>query len=301
MSDEILKINESAELDSLQIINKLDNEFSVDWGVETINAPKVWNHTKGKGVKVAVIDSGIDSNHPDLADSIKKKKNVYNHMQGTDDAYSHGTMVAGLIVGKRTGVAPDSELYIAKVLHDDGLGTYTNILDGITFAIANKVDILCMSLGMDSELPKIMRDRIQLAYRKGVTIVCAVGNSNVQKAEYPAFYDNVIAVGGIDKNLERANFSNYGFEMDVVAPAVDILSTYKDGRYAKSTGTSFASPLVAGGLALVKAYYRDKGIELTPVEMKSMLKRLSKRADDRKDRYMGYGIMDVAKILELEN
>ncbi len=279
----------------ITIINELDNDF-IDWGVKAINADKIWNYTKGKGVKVAVIDSGVDMDHPDLKDRIKETVNMFDKStRDIEDVYGHGSHIAGLIAGKKTGVAPESELYISNVLNSDGLGTMANILDGITFAINYEVDILCMSLGTGRKLPNIVSSRLELAHQKGITIVCAVGNNGKQKIENPASCDFVISVGGVDRDLSRAEFSNYGFDMDVVAPAVDILSTYKDGKYALMSGTSSATPLVAGGLALIKAYHRDKGVELSPDDMKNLLKNIN----NKKSRHLGHGLFNLSKILKI--
>lgn len=205
------------------------------------------------------------------------------------------THVAGLIAGERTGVAPKSELYISNVLDPKGRGTVTSVLDGITYAINIKADILCMSLGVPRELPQIMVSRIKKAFNEGVAIVCATGNNGVQGVDYPSRLEHVIGVGGVNKDLNRASFSNYGFDMDIVAPAVDILSTFKDGKYGIMSGTSMASPLVAGGLALVKSYYRNKGIELSPKDIMDMLHK------GARDRYVGHGLFDVAKMIGLED
>src|SRR5690554_3583937 len=136
------------ELNKTIIIDKLDDDFDIDWGVRVINAHKLWKHTKGEGVKVAVIDTGIDMNHPDLKDKIKGTINIFDKTtRDVTDVYGHGTHVAGLIAGELTGVAPNVDLYIANVLNDKGLGRVVDILDGVTYAINSNVDILCMSLG----------------------------------------------------------------------------------------------------------------------------------------------------------
>jgi len=276
----------------------LDEDFDVDWGVKTINAQSLWEYTKGEGVKVAVIDTGIDMSHPDLSSKIKKTMNMNDRSTRLiDDKYGHGTHVAGIIAGEKTGVAPNVELYITDVLDGEGKGTMANVLDGITFAINHKVDILCMSLGMDGKLPQILEERIKKAVKSGITVVCATGNDGKQGCQFPASYEFVIGVGGVNKDLEKASFSNYGFDMDVVAPSVDILSTYKDGKYALMTGTSMSSPLVVGALALIKSYYRKQGIELSPRDMIDMIKKLN----NKKDRFTGYGIIDVEKIIGLES
>lgn len=285
------------ELNKTIIIDELDDDFDIDWGVRVINAPKLWKHTKGEGVKVAVIDTGIDMNHPDLKDKIKGTINIFDKTtRDVTDVYGHGTHVAGLIAGELTGVAPNVDLYIANVLNDKGLGRIVDILDGVTYAINSNVDILCMSLGVNKKLPQILEERIKKAVNKGIVVVCATGNNGKQGVAYPASYDFVVGVGGVNQDLKRADFSNYGFDMDIVAPSVDILSTWKDGKYAYMSGTSTASPLVAGGLALIKSYYRKQGIEITPTQIKEMITKLN----TKKNRFLGYGLFDVAKIVGSE-
>lgn len=274
-----------------EILDSIDINV-IDWGLNVINAPSFWNKTMGEGVKVAVIDTGIDTTHPDLKHAIKKTIDLRNHTGNVEDEFGHGTHVAGLIAGLHTGVAPESELYIAKVLDDNGFGEMMNIMDGITFAINFGVDILCMSLGIQRELPAMVRKRLLEAHKKGITIICAGGNGGWKGLNYPSFYDEIIAVGGVDKDLQRATFSNFGKELDVVAPSIDILSTYKDNNYARMTGTSMATPLVAGGIALIKSYYRKQGIELSPKEIKDMLSKLGKR-----NQYYGHGVFDLEKLM----
>lgn len=287
-----------SELNPTKVIDSLDKSFNIDWGVKTINAPKLWEYTKGEDVKVVVVDSGVDMNHPDLRDKIKGTINVYDKSTRLiTDNYGHGSHVAGLIVGEKTGIAPNAELYIVNSLDSNGFGGAREILDGITYAININADILCMSLGINKRLPQIMESRLKKAYYQGIIIVCATGNNGIQNVAYPASYDFVIGVGGVNQNLERADFSNYGFDMDIVAPSVDILSTWKDGKYAYMSGTSTASPLVAGGLALIKSYYRKQGIEITPTQIKEMIAKLG----TKKNRFLGYGLFDITKIIGLEN
>lgn len=287
-----------SELNSTRVIDNLDKSSNIDWGVKAINVPKVWEYTKGEDVKVVVVDSGVDMNHPDLKDKIKGTINVYNKSTRlVTDNYGHGSHVAGLIVGEKTGVAPNAELYVVNSLNSSGIGGAREILDGITYAININADILCMSLGINKILPQIIESRLKKAYYQGITIVCATGNNGIHSVAYPASYDFVVGVGGVNQKLERADFSNYGFDVDIVAPAVDILSTWKDGKYAYMSGTSTASPLVAGGLALVKSYYKKQGIELNAKQIKEMISKLNKK----KDRYIGYGLFDVVKLIRLEN
>jgi len=246
----------------------IDSFEGIDWGVEKIGAPQVWSKTRGKGVTIVTIDTGATVDHPELQGRVKSTFNMINKNFDVTDEYGHGTHVAGLLVGRNTGVAPEAYLHVIKVLNDRGLGTLTNIMDGITHAINLKADILSISLGVYN-IPLILKQRIVQAYEAGVTIVSAVGNSGGHQALYPAFMDEVIAVGGLDKELRQTNFTNSGF--DVLAPSVDILSANNDGEYTRMTGTSMASPLVAGGIALLISYYRNQGTELSPRQIKNLI------------------------------
>jgi subtilisin family serine protease len=262
----------------------IDSNSGIDWGVETIKAPHVWNKTKGEGVKILLIDTGIDTDHPELKDSFRSGYNFFERSNDVEDSEGHGSHVAGLLVGKSTGVAPEAELHVVQVLNDNGRGTYASVMDGITFAINYGFDIICMSLGITFDLPIIMKERFAQAHNAGITMVCATGNQGHYEALNPARLDEVIAVGGLDKELNVASFSNG--EYDVLAPSVEILSTYIDGKYCRMTGTSMASPLVAGGIALLISYHRKQGRELSPTEIKDMVKRLEN------------GLFDLTKLMD---
>lgn len=263
--------NSNENLNERQIIEANDREFEphIDWGLWSINAPHMRNFTAGEGVKILLIDTGIDEDHPELKHAFKLGYNFFERSNNVEDEEGHGTHVAGLLVGKTTGVAPEAELTVVKVLNDEGKGSYGSVMDGITYAINYDFDIICMSLGVGGDLPVMMRERIAQAHQKGIVMVCATGNQGANEALSPARLDEVIAVGGLNEQMEVASFTNGGY--DVLAPAMNILSTYKDGKYARMTGTSMASPLVAGGIALLISYYRKKGVELSPTEIKEML------------------------------
>lgn len=253
----------------LEKIETFDEIKEIDWGVSIINTPQVWSKTMGEGVKIATIDTGVNVNHPNLQGKITSVFNMIEKSLDVTDEYGHGTHLAGLLVGEMTGVAPKSELHVMKVLDGNGLGMVYHVMDGITNAINLDVDILSISLGVPHELPLILQQRIIEAYEHGITIVSATGNNGIPSPHYPARMNEVIAVGGLDKDLNEASFSNGGY--DILAPSVDILSTYKDGNFATMTGTSMATPLVAGAIALLISYYRKQGRELSPSEIKQML------------------------------
>src|SRR5205085_2607601 len=185
-------------IDNIQIV---DSFTELDWGIKAINAPMVWQKTKGEGVTIVTMDTGVDINHPDLQGKVKSTFNFIDSSLDVTDERGHGTHVAGLLVGERTGVAPKSDIHVLKVLNKDGIGTFRNITDGITHAMNLKADILSISLGVMYEIPQLIKQRLLDAIAKGVTIVSATGNMGKSEAFYPARMDNVIAVGGLDKNM----------------------------------------------------------------------------------------------------
>ncbi len=229
---------------------------TIEWGVRQINAPNAWSHTTGAGIKVAVIDTGIAS-HPDL--TVVGGVSLIGTSYADDNG--HGTHVAGIIAAKNNtegvvGVAPAAELYAVKVLDRRGSGSVSNVVAGIDWAITNHMDIINMSLGSPSY--SLALDQVaQKAYDNGILLVAAAGNEGVadttiNNVGYPAKLSSVIAVAATDINNSRAYFSSTGLEVEVSAPGVNIKSTYLKNGYATMSGTSMATPMVAGDLALLK-------------------------------------------------
>lgn len=278
---------------NIEVLDKLPKNFKMDWGLKAIDVTEAWKKTKGEGVKVLVIDTGVDREHLEIKGKIKFGINMFEKSEDISDEYGHGTHVTGLIAGDKTGVAPNVDLYVAKVLDGSGEGSMASVMDGITLAINFEVDVLCMSLGIRGGLPVHLEQRILEAHAKGITIVCATGNMGVSDIDYPAHLDEVISVGGVDKDLELASFSNHGERLDIVAPSVDILSAFKDGKYARMSGTSMASPLVAGAIALLISYNRKKGIELTPQQIREKIESMGQH-----DYSYGHGVLDLSKLLD---
>jgi major intracellular serine protease len=234
-------------------------------GIELISAPKIWEKSKGKGITVAILDTGCDFTHPDLSERIIGGRNFTDDDNGNPDVYTdyngHGTHVAGTIAATQNnngviGVAPEASLLILKVLDKNGSGQYDWIINGINYAVEQKVDIISMSLGGSEDVSEL-HQAIQNAVDNQILVVCAAGNEgdgqdSSDEFSFPGSYNEVISVGAI--NLERGSseFSNSNNEVDLVAPGEEILSTYLNGSYAKLTGTSMATPHISGALALIK-------------------------------------------------
>ena len=249
----------NVEFDSM--VYALDDELINSWGVKRIGAGLVHDSgNKGAEVQVAIIDTGIDYTHIDLDANYA---GGYNFVNGNDDPmddHGHGTHVAGIIAAEDNGngvvgVAPDAELYALKVLNEDGEGYVSDVILAIQWATDpdgdgsadDRLDIINMSLGADVG-NIILKWACNLAYRDGLLLVAAAGNGGA--VIYPAAYSSVIAVSATDSNDELASFSSTGTQVELAAPGVSIYSTYIGG-YTTMSGTSMASPHVAGTAALV--------------------------------------------------
>ena len=241
----------------------------IPYGVLQINAPEIWKRgEKGADTVVAILDTGIDTTHPDLADRIIGGRNFTNEGSKDDitDRNGHGTHVAGTICAIENesgvvGVAPEAKLLICKVLNKDGSGGYKGITDAIKWATkwkgsnGERVRVINMSLGGSYNDSNQYRAILE-ACAKGILIVVASGNegdSNEDTLEYgyPALYNECVTVSACDENKKLADFSSNSKQVDVIASGVDVLSTYPTGQYAVLSGTSMATPHVTGALALI--------------------------------------------------
>jgi serine protease len=212
---------------------------SVDrpWGIGAVKADKAWATTKGGGARVLVLDTGFDKQHPDLKSRFEKGRNftseaMANTNTDVEDKIGHGTHVSGTIAADGTcviGVAPEAKILAGKVCEDRGCST-TAVIEGIDWGIAEKVDVISMSLGGPLALPSQQR-AVERAEQARVVIVAATGNDGVRRVSYPGAYPTVIAVGAIadDRDFKRAEFSQYGPELDIMAPGVDVLSSVPMG------------------------------------------------------------------------
>jgi len=278
-----------------------------DWGVSLVQAPQVWTRTRGEGIKVLILDTGLDYRHPDIAANFKAGKN-FTSSRATDymDRHGHGTHCAGIVAGIDNGigivgVAPAAEIHVGKVLTDSGGGSFDSLIKGIEYGIERKVDIISMSLGAEDDPGEEVHDVIKRAREAGIIIVAASGNE-AGKVNYPAAYDEVIAVAAIDQAFDYADFSNFGEAVDVAAPGVDILSTYLNSNYAKLSGTSMATPIVTGVIALAQSYARKKDIAADPNKIFEMIKSRSVDVGEKgTDQHFGNGIINIFRLLKEDN
>ncbi|HLS09869.1 S8 family peptidase [Lentibacillus sp.] len=269
-----------------------DTATDIPQGVQMIQAPDVWEQSdEGSGNVIAIIDTGCDTSHPDLSGQVIDGKNFTNDGDGTQygDDNGHGTHVAGTAAAAASeegisGVAPNAKLLIVKVLDANGSGEYQWIIDGINYATdwegpnGEKVRAISMSLGGPEDVPELYQ-AVKRAIDNGIPVVCAAGNEGDDRPEtdeyaFPGAYNEVVQVGAVNYEREIAPFSNTNNEIDIVAPGVDILSTYTDQKYARLSGTSMATPHVTGALALVTSIAEQQfDRKLTEAELYAQLVR----------------------------
>jgi hypothetical protein len=272
------------------------------WGVDRIDADQVWPTTNtGAGVDVAILDGGIDYDHPDLDNNIAGGIN-YTGWWWRDgstnkfywnDRNGHGSHCAGVVAAEDNtigvvGVAPGARLWAVKVLDDNGDGYVSDIIQGIEWCSDHGIEVASMSFGGDYS--ESLENACSAAYAAGVLLVAAAGNEGASGVIYPAAYDSVIAVSATDSSDAIAGFSSVGPQVELAAPGVAITSTYKNGGYAIGDGTSMACPHVAGVAALVWAA-GELGLT-TPAQIRL---RLQETAEDigLSATQQGYGLVDA--------
>lgn len=273
-----------------------------------IDAPEAWTlHTGGPEVVIAVIDTGVDLDHPDLIDKITAGSeagyNFINPSSPPDDDNGHGTHVAGIAAASSNnnrgvaGVSWGARIMPLKVLNSAGSGDTYNVAVAIRYAADHGADIINMSLGGGcgvSGWPDV-EDALRYAFGKGLIIVAASGNTSSAEVYCPAAMDEVVAVGATDTSDIRASFSNYGSELDVMAPGTSVISTIRGG-YGYMSGTSMSTPHVTGVAALMRSF----GPGLTNLQVMDFIEST---ADDLGamgwDQYYGYGRVNARHALDM--
>lgn len=298
------------------------------WGIDQIQAPEAWDTETGKGdVVIAILDTGVDYDHEDLAGNMWTDSNGYygydfvNGDDYPDDDFndSHGTHCAGIAAAVTNngigiaGVSWKSKIMAVKMLNELGEGSVDGEVEGIHYAADNGAEIISMSFGTSGYPPTPSdseRDAINYAYEKGCVLVAASGNDNEPYVAYPAAYENVIAVGATNSSDERchpgdwpadlSSGSNYGTELDVLAPGVTILSTVRMGtgtvdlNYDNMDGTSMATPFVSGLAALILSHLPG----LAPSDVRRIIERTAVDVGSTGwDRETGWGRINAYNAL----
>lgn len=273
---------------------------SRDWGHTPLNLEELQQLADGTGVKVAVLDTGCDLTHQDLKDRIVVSRDFTGSASGASDVAGHGSHCAGIVAASVNGVgligaAPKASLYIGKVLGDNGSGYSSWIAAGIRWAIEQKVHIISMSLG-SAGADNTIGAAVKEAFAAGIHVVAAAGNSGPRDGTvgYPGGFEECVCVAAVDSSLKTASFSSRGSQVDVAAPGVNIQSCYPGNRYATMSGTSMATPYVAGCLALYFSYLLKKGVALPkPVEVFDLIKRTSRDLETTgRDNLTGWGLVN---------
>ncbi|MFE0474597.1 type VII secretion-associated serine protease mycosin [Streptomyces sp. NPDC058947] len=288
------------------------------WALEAMHTTEAWQTTKGAGVTVAVLDTGVEADHPDLAGNVLPGKDLVRFgAEPGDRAWArHGTAMAGIIAGHGhgpgnadgvLGIAPEAKILPVRVILEDGdpsrakaRSTRGNALaEGIRWAADHGADVINLSLGDDSASahPEPTEDQaIQYALKKGVVVVASAGNGGEKgdRISYPAAYPGVIAATAVDRAGTRASFSTRRWYATVSAPGVDVVIADPDHKYYEGWGTSAAAAFVSGAAALVKAAHPG----LTPAQIKTLLEDTARNAPvGGRDDSRGFGFVDPAAAI----
>jgi subtilisin family serine protease len=279
----------------------------IDWGLRQLNVPSTWSVTKGDGITAMVIDTGHPV-HPDIGDNAIKGKNCISG-EPIEDENGHQLHCTGIINAKdnqtgMVGVAPEAKCISVKALAKNGSGTYYGLAEALDYAIEMKPDVVSMSLGGPAP-SSVLHDRIKTLYEMNIPVVCAAGNSGDGGVNYPAAFDETIAVAAYDRWGKIANFSSKGEKVEWAAPGVNIYSTFLNNGYASLSGTSMACPFITGVICLMLAKHKKQEAETGKNDCKTvaqirehLLKYTKDKGEVGKDNSWGYGVIDVEKMIK---
>lgn len=270
------------------------------WNLTQIGAEKGWQISEGRDdLIIAILDTGIDRHHQDLADKLVEGYNAIDGTDDVDDEHGHGTHVAGIAsavtnnLAGIAGVSWQNKLMPVKVLNHEGEGGLYELINGIYWATDHGADVINLSLG-DDEPSELLYEAIRYAYEHNVILVAASGNDNVDIPMYPAAYPEVLAVSSVNQNKERSSFSNYGHYIDVAAPGEHIPGTFTDNQYVIMSGTSMAAPHVTGLAALIRSRYP----QLSNRDVMNLIRQTAEDLGEKGyDPYYGYGLINVYQAL----
>jgi type VII secretion-associated serine protease mycosin len=288
----------SAIISLVPIVQAVAEEVQdAQWQLAFLDIPKAQEISRGDGVQVAVVDTGVQADHPDLRGRVLPGIDLISGGNGWLDANGHGTQMAGFVAaaGRAVGVAPAAR--ILPVTAGTGVGAnggLPKISEAIRWATDNGARVICVSLGQ-AEQEDSMQQATKYAIDHDVIVVAAVGNRpGSTSVEYPAAYAGVIAAAGVDRNGNHADVSVTGPQVVLSAPAVDVITTTSGSKYGKATGTSAATAIIAGVAALVRSKYPN-------LSGPEVVRRLTATATDKgppgRDNEYGYGIVNPVAAL----
>lgn len=275
------------------------------WSLQRVVLDQLWQDTKGKNVKVAVIDTGVDTVNAQLKGGAVANGKDYLHPggNGKTDKVGHGTKVAGIIAARKLdgtgfiGLAPEATIIPIRQNDDQGSGNVGTMMQAIRWAAEQGAQVINISQDtaskMDPTVDTAFRSAIEFAQSKDALIVAAAGNDGADgkiKETYPAAYPGVLAVAASDRNNARAPFSQSGPFVGVAAPGIDMVSTVPVGGNCVDQGTSFAAPYVSGVAALIRA----KHPEWTYKQVITQIEQTADRTKAGRDDFVGWGVIDPA-------
>lgn len=276
------------------------NTDRAGWGLQRIGAPQVWGKLKRRRVRIGIIDTGLDVNHPDLLENIQGGINTLDghSPQNFMDDYGHGTHIAGIIgsTGRNAqlmGINPYVDFYIVKAFDNRGKGNLSDIIEGLDWLSRQQVEIINMSFST-KETNNSFRRAMQYLNGRGVVLVAAAGNDGGSNSvNYPGRFPEVLAVTATDKQDRIAGFSSTGPEVDFCAPGVDIPSAWLDGKYEVRSGTSFAAPHLTGTVADLINYYGF----MSPGKIKELLLNGAVSISNLGKEQQGAGMVEIPRLI----
>ncbi|MEH0473204.1 type VII secretion-associated serine protease mycosin [Streptomyces sp. B21-097] len=281
------------------------------WSLQRVLLDELWQGTgKGRGIRVAVIDTGVDVKNPQLAPAVDKAagRDFLTKGKGgdpTDDEVGHGTKVAGIIAARPAtgtgfvGLAPNATIIPIRQNDAASSGDSDTMAEAITYAVGQGADVINISQDTTNPLSgtSALADAVRKAIAKKVVVVASAGNDGLDgevKNTYPAAFPGVLAVASSDRNNERASFSQSGTFVGVAAPGVDIVSTVPGGGQCTDNGTSFSAPFVAGVAALLK----EKHPDWTTAQIVTQIEQTAERVINGHDNFVGWGVVDPVRAIQ---
>ncbi|MFE7331442.1 type VII secretion-associated serine protease mycosin [Streptomyces sp. NPDC057565] len=278
------------------------------WSLQRVLLDELWQDTKGKGVRVAVIDTGVDNTNPQLQDAVDASAGA-DYLEGgtsdgTVDEVGHGTKVAGIIAARPrkgtgfVGLAPEATIVPIRQNDEKNSGKDTTMATAIDHAIAEGAQVINISQDTTKPLTptSALGRAVARALHKNIVVVASAGNDGMDgklRSTYPAAFEGVLAVASSDRNNERAPFSQAGAFVGVAAPGVDIVSTVPGYGQCTDNGTSFSAPYVAGVAALMRAKYP----KWTAAQIVARIEQTAERSVNGHDDFVGWGVVDPVRAL----